>query len=120
MMDFMDLKLNSEGDLDFASNDLVLVDGIDAIKQHLQIRLQTFLGEEFQDETRGVPWFTEILVKNPSFLVIGEIIKDTILDTDNVTDIIDFIFDLSNRTATLDFSCLTTNGIIDFSQKVGL
>lgn len=116
----MDLKLDSTGDLEFTNNDLVIVDGIDAIKQHLHMRLMTFLGEEFQDETRGVPWFTELLVKNPSFLVIGEILKNVILDTPGITDIISFVFDLSGRTATLDFKVLSVNGFIDFSDQNAL
>lgn len=116
----MDLKLGSDGDLDISANDFVLVDGIDAIKQAVSMRLQTFYGEIFSHATRGVPWFTEILIKNPGFLIIGEILKKTILETDGVTDITKFIFDLSDRVATLDFEGLTENGFIDFSQKVEL
>ena len=116
----MDIKLGTDGDIEFTNNDLQLVDDIDAIKQHLSIRLQTFLGEVFFDSTRGVPWFTDILIKNPSFLVVGEILKSQILDTDNVTDIISFNFDLEGREATLETEILTTNGFIDFSQKVGI
>lgn len=114
----MDLKLGSDGDLDFENNDLVLVDDAAAIKQACAMRLRTFLGEIFSDETRGVPWFQEILIKNPSFLVIGELIKTTILGTDGVSDITKFVFDLDGREATLDFEALTESGFIDFSQKI--
>lgn len=116
----MDLQLDSSGDLDFESSDLVLVDGIDAIKQSLSMRLKTFLGEEFCDETIGVPWFTDILIKNPSFLVVGEILKAKILETKGVTDIISFVFDINDRIATLDCKVLTVNGFINFSESVGL
>ena len=116
----MDLKLGSDGDLVFENNDLVLVDGQEAIKQHLTMRLQEFLGEWFADSTVGVPWISEILIKNPSFLVVQEILKAVILDTPNITDIISFTFDLENREATLSTKVLSTNGIIDFSTAIDL
>lgn len=116
----MDFQLDTDGDIDVSANDLVLVDGIDAIKQSVQMRLKTFLGEEFSDDEVGVPWFTEILIKNPSFLVVGEIIKKKILETRGVTDIISFVFDIDGRTATLDFEALTVNGFINFSERIGI
>ena len=116
----MDFQLDSSGDIEISRNVLVLVDGIDAIKQSIQMRLKTFLGEQFNDEEVGVPWFTEILIKNPSFLVVGEIIKKKILETRGVTDIISFVFDLDGRTATLEFEALTVNGFINFSETIGI
>ena len=116
----MDFQLDTDGDIEIDSNDLILVDGIDAIKQSVQMRLKTFLGEEFSDDEVGVPWFTDILIKNPSFLVVGEIIKKKILETRGVTDIISFVFDIDGRTATLDFEALTVNGFINFSESIGI
>lgn len=44
----MDLKLDiASDDIDVSTGDLVLVEGTDAIIQHLQIRLRFFLGEWF-------------------------------------------------------------------------
>lgn len=116
----MDFKLGSDGDLVFENNDLVLVDGQDAIKQNLTMRLQEFYGEWFADSTVGVPWFSEILLKNVSLLVVQEILKAVILETRNITDIISFTFDLENREATLSTKALSTNGIIDFSIAIDL
>lgn len=108
------------GDLAVVNNSLVLVDGADAIRQHLQVRFGLFLGEWFLDEELGVPWFRDVLVKNPSFIVVQETLKGVVLDTPGVLELEQFSFEYDNatRVATLDFRCLTTEGFIDFSQEV--
>ncbi len=64
-----DLKLDTTGDLALESGDLVLVGGstdaenADAIAQHVRIRVRTFLGEWFLDESDGVPYHQRILGK---------------------------------------------------------
>ena len=108
------------GDLAVVNNSLVLVDGADAIRQHLQVRFGLFLGEWFLDEELGVPWFRDVLVKNPSFVVVQEVLKGVILDTPGVVELERFSFDYDplTRVATLAFRCLSTDGFIDFSQEV--
>ena len=52
-----DLKLNEDtGDLEITNNDLSLTYGVDSRRQHLEIRLRTFLSEWFLDTTVGVPY----------------------------------------------------------------
>jgi len=78
------------------------------------------LGEWFLDTDVGVPWFRDILIKKPSFVVVQEVLKDTILDTPGVLEITKFQFDFNSTTreAELEFSCQTDEGTIDFSQLV--
>jgi hypothetical protein len=47
----MDLKLTGQKDLEIDAEtfDLVLIDGVDAIAQDCDVRLQFFLGEWFLD-----------------------------------------------------------------------
>lgn len=122
----MDLKLVNDGsdpfdgDLDLTNNEVTTVDGADAIRQHLQIRFQFFLGEWFLDVTIGVPWFRDILIKQPSFPVVQDVLKNTALDTPGVIELTKFVFDFvsSDREASLEFDCLSDEGPIDFSQIV--
>ena len=110
------------GDFVIENNSLVEIDGMEAIRQHMTIRFQIFLGEWFLDTSIGVPWFRDVLVKNPSFNVVMQVLKDVILDTPGVLQIITFEFDYTEgtREVSLDFQALTTEGVLDFSQIVEL
>ncbi len=115
-------KLDSTGDLEVVDNKISLTSGADGVKQHLQERFQLFLSEWFLDTTLGVPYYRDILIKNPSFAVVQEILKTTALDTPGVIELtrFDFEFDSSTRTADLDFEVVSTQGLIDFTQVIGV
>lgn len=115
----MDIKINNTtGDIEVYKNDVSLIDGYEAVRQHLKIRLQTYFGEWFADASIGVPWFQDILIKNPDYTVVSEILKAAILETEGVNDLVSFSFDISGRAATLNFKVVTDNGVIDFAQEV--
>jgi len=115
-----DIALDADGDVDVVNNSIYLNDGLEAIRQHMQIRFQLFLGEWFLDEEAGVPWFRDVLIKNPSFVVVQEILKTVVLDTPGVIELLafDFSYDAKVREANLSFQALTTDGFIDFNQIV--
>lgn len=50
------LALDADGDLAVANGQLTLVDGADAVRQALQLRLSIWQGEWFADTTVGVPY----------------------------------------------------------------
>jgi len=108
------------GDLLIVNNSLSLTTGLEAIRQHMQCRFRLFLGEWFLDESLGVPYYQDILVKKPSFNVVQEVLKNTALETVGVIELTQFNFeyDANAREANLDFRCLTEEGFIDFSQIV--
>lgn len=108
------------GDIKFENNNILLTDGLNAIRQHIEIRFQIFLGEWRFDLDVGVPWFRDILIKNPSFVVVQDILKGVILDTPGVLELIEFNFDFtsSERSISLSFKALTQEGFLDYSQIV--
>lgn len=113
--------LDDVGDLAIINNSLTLNSGNAAVTQHLQIHFQIFLGEWFLDTQVGVPWFRDVLIKNPSFAVVQQMLKAVILDTPGVLQILSFslVFDSpQKRNLSLTFKALGSNGIIDFSQLV--
>ncbi len=114
------LKLDNTGDIDVTNNEVTLTEGLDAIRQHLQCRYRTFLGEWFLDTSIGVPYYQEILTKQPTFQLVQSVLKAVALETPGVTDLTEFTFDYDpvKRWFTLALACLTTEGQIDFSQFV--
>ena len=108
------------GDLVISGNTFPIIDGADAVAQHLKCRFQLFLGEWFLDTRLGVPYFQEILVKGPSFAAVSEILKKVALETPGVTEVTIFEVDYDGvtRLFSLHISAMTTDGPIDFSQEV--
>lgn len=113
-------QLDNDGDLQITNNAFSLTEGIEAIRQHLQCKFRLFLGEWFLDLDVGVPWFQEVFRKQTTFVVLQEIFKETILTTPGVIQLLTFTFDYDNftREAVVNFSCQTTEGLLDFTQVV--
>jgi hypothetical protein len=114
-----DLKLDENGDLEIgADGDLIIVDGIDAIRQHLKIRLQFFRGEWFLDTRLGIPYFEEVLRKAPDLNVVQSLLRETITTTPGVIRLTEFTLDYEGvtRALSLDFRALTTEGPLRFTE----
>jgi hypothetical protein len=117
-----DIKLNVEGnDIDLSSIGLELVDGTDAIAQHLLIRLRFVQGEYFLDTRRGIPYFEDILIKNPDLLAIRAIFREAIRETPGVISItrFDMFVNTATRRLRTDFTVLVTTQTepLDFSEE---
>ena len=105
-----DIKLNSDGsDIDLSTNSAELVEGVDAIAQHLLIRLRFIKGEFFLNRNDGVPYFEDILKKDPALIVVRAVYRETILETPGVLEIL--LFDLSVIASIRKFQ-------LDFTSKV--
>lgn len=111
-----DLKLRADGDLEIKNGDLRLTSGDDGVRQHLQQRLKTFLGEWFLDLDVGLPYFQDILVKNPNVNQIDGIVKQKILTTPGVVELLSFTmnFDSSARALSVEFEYSSFSGEINF------
>jgi hypothetical protein len=115
----MDLSNGSTdfGDILIENNDLVMVTGKEAIKQDIVQRLRTFLGEWFLDNTIGVPYYQQILVKNPNQSNIDAIFINVILSTPGVTQLSEYSFkpNYTIRQLEIDFIAQTTDGEVDYA-----
>jgi len=110
-------------DLLVEDGDLVLVDGPNAIKQHILQRLRTFYGEWFLDNTIGVPWFQQILgIKNPDQARINALLLNTILATPGVIQVTEYSFqpDFALRMLTVGFTAQVTDGVVSYSGTIGV
>lgn len=118
-----DLSLDTlTADLIIQNGDLVLNSGLEAIRQNLQSRLSFFLGEWFLDVDAGVPYYQDVLKKNPDPVILDGVFKDAILGTPGVIglDEFDMQMDTALRQLKLTFRARTTDGPIDFDELLGV
>jgi len=116
----MDLKLDeTTDDIEVIDNDVSLTSGLESKRQHLMIRISTFLGEWFLDTSLGVPYYRDILLKNPNFLSVSAAFKTVILDTPGILELLEFELEfVASRVLNFDFKCLSEDGEIDFSSLI--
>lgn len=110
-----DLKLTTLDDIDFSQDDLQVIDGIEAIAQHIRIRLRFFLAEWFLDQRIGVPYYRQILIKVANENIVRETLSRVIIDTPGVASLEEFAFtfgitERQARKLLLDFLAKTDTG----------
>lgn len=108
-----DLALDVNNELDLTSGAVELIDGIDAVVQHLKLRFLLIAGEWFRDRNVGVPYFQRIFVKNPDLALLRAIFRRVALTTPGVDEIEDLVLTYENATRSL------TVRIVGVSQNAG-
>jgi hypothetical protein len=96
------------------------INGADKVAQQIKINLLSFLGEWFLDNTYGVPYLEDILIKNPRMAVVENILRNHIMDIPNVTSIdsLTVNWDRKARNLGVQFTCETDLGPITESIKL--
>lgn len=113
-----DFALDSDGDMYADSSGLAMTGDLDGIRQQIMLRLGFFKGEWFLDEENGIPWYEEILVKNPSVAKIQTIFRDAILSVKGVRDVLSLSVVFSaRREITITFTASTDLG--ELSDTLG-
>jgi len=116
----MDLLL-TDYDMDLTNGELTFVLGREAIGQHVEMRLRTWLEETVYDVTAGVPWLQVIFKgKNPNLPSIQFILEQNILRTPGVEGVQFTTFNLDSGTRVLNIAgtMQTIDGEIDFSTII--
>lgn len=106
-----------EGDLALVNGNFVQVDGSRMVRQTLIARFRMFLGEFFLDTREGVPYYRDILVKNPDREVVRSVFRQVLEGTPGVLEILSFeiIYDEQERTIRFSFEVQSTDGVIAVS-----
>jgi hypothetical protein len=116
-----DIRLSTlDDDIDTSDEKWSLVDGDDAIIQHILIRLRFFKGEWFLDPTIGIPYYETILLKNPDLIAIRSVFRQAILTTPGIASLDSLLTELDNaeRRLTVTFAAIKTDGgTLDFSKE---
>lgn len=96
------------------------IEGADKIAQEIKMNLLTFLGEWFLDETWGVPYLEDILIKNPRMSLVEAILREHIESVPDVEGITSFglNWDRARRTLNINFACNTLLGPVKDSIKL--
>lgn len=107
-----DFKIGGDGDLVIENGDVVIVDGLEAIGQHVSIRLRSFKGEWFLDQSFGVPYLQEVLGKGTPVTRLRAIFQGIILGTDGIASVDSMDLDYAGeaRTLTVTFQATTDSG----------
>lgn len=103
-----------EGDIELTNGKVVFISGAQHTRQKLASRFKFFLGEYFLDLRQGVPYYRDILVKNPDLNVIKSIFRKVILTTKGVESLTSYemYFDEPNRRLTFSFEAQASTGPI--------
>jgi hypothetical protein len=107
-----DLKLTTAGDLDFSTNDLQIIEGLEAIRQELQIRYRFFLGEWFLNRDEGVPYLEHVLKKNATDAQVRLVLLEVAKTTPGVDEVRDYDADLDRANRVLTVS-MEIGAIVD-------
>jgi len=100
---------------------LQLTSAGDAILQSVHSRLAMFRGEWFLDESEGIPYFEDVLVKTPNLLAIREIFRRTLDETPGVLEVVSLdLVRTGARDFRLTFVVSTDVGELSSSTTVGV
>jgi hypothetical protein len=109
----MDLALDTDGDLAIDAGDAYYLTGVDAIAQHIKIKLRFFLGDWFLNPDEGMPYYDTVLgVKNPSISAVRALFRKAIVSTPGIVELqnLTLDYDTSARTLAVDFTAKCSDG----------
>lgn len=112
------LALNANNDIVVGGTQITRSTGINYLAQKIRSRLQLIEGESDLDTTEGLPYFTDIFVKPVDLPRVASLFKDTILNTEGVSELLRFEYDLdtTQRELTIIFSVNTIYGELDITD----
>lgn len=108
-----DLELDSSGNIatleDTPSSELQ-----DLICQRIRTRLQTFEGECFLDRDLGVPYFSEVMKKNPDVRRVRSLLLSEVSSVEGVSSVKEFSvqFFPHDRRFNVIFNVIAVDGTI--------
>lgn len=114
----MDILLDSTGDLYVSDQgDIVLAN---SVAQKINIRLRWLLGEWRWDQEEGLPYFENILVKNPDEDFIESQIRLKIFEAEEVTEVsyVELTIDPKTRVAHIKYEAKTDMETIKEEARV--
>lgn len=85
----------------------------DIVSDRIRTRLRTFRGEHFLDRDLGVPYFEEVLKKNPDVERVRNLLLLATSEVEGVLKVLSFDtnFDPESRSFTVRFKVLVDDGI---------
>jgi hypothetical protein len=102
-----DILLLEDGDLYVDDTGDIRI--TDSVRQAVRVRLRWFFDEWRLGPEYGVPYYEDVLIKNPNPLRVSQVIRDEVMTVDEVTDVrnIEVKIDARNRTAKVTMDIVT-------------
>jgi hypothetical protein len=100
------------GDLALTSGSARAIDGSAYAKQKVAVRCQFYLGEWFLNSKEGIPYFRDVLVKNPNPDTVRSVFRRTILSVPGIVsvDSLKYSLDSQTRIASISFQATYQDG----------
>jgi hypothetical protein len=100
------------GDLDLTGHRLNLSTDTAYVEQHVRVRCRFFFGEWFLDESLGIPYYRNILIKSPDLDLIRSLFRNVVRTTPDISAVnsVDVILDSSNRTLSITIAATMETG----------
>jgi hypothetical protein len=114
------IALNDAHDIFAEGGTLAMVEGSEAVGQLVKVRLQTYYGEWFIDRGLGVQWVQQILVRPFDPVVADALIKDAVLGTLGVVQMVSFDMEVRDGRRELAVIRSEVETIYDDVIEVGI
>ena len=103
----MDILLDSSGDLFLSERGDIRLE--DSVRQKIRIRVLWFFGEWRWDEEMGLPYYENLLVKNPDLEHFEDALREAVFDVDEVVEVADVevSYDSRSREAVIAYTAVT-------------
>ncbi len=97
-----------------STGNLTFVSSTAAIAQAIGTALQMFQGEWFLDLDAGVPYFQNVLIKNPNAGVLALVFQNALLGVLGVTAVTSLTldYDPAARTLAVTWAVMTDDGLL--------
>lgn len=98
-----------------AGGSLVVIEGLEQVRQRLAARFKFFQGEWFLDTRQGIPYYRDVLVAQPDLPLIRSTFRRAILSTPGVLSLprLTLSFDRTTRTLSVAFQAIVNGGVIE-------
>lgn len=103
----MDILLDHNGDLFLDHKGDIRLEN--SVSQKIRIRILWFAAEWRWDEELGMPYFEELLVKNPDAEYFEGLLREEIFNVDEVVQVkeVTILYDSQTREAVIQYVALT-------------
>lgn len=113
-----DLKLDHNGDLELGGTGDIST--TESVVQAVRLRLFWFFREWRLGPALGFPYFEEVFVKNPNEARIRSLLRDTVMEVKEVTDVLQIGFALDRHTREAKISIVFATAEETFREEVRL
>lgn len=114
----MDILLTRKGDLSFTDKGDIALEN--SIAQAIRIRLRWFAGEWRWKKEEGLPYLTELLIKNPNVGHFQLLLRSKIFEVEDITEVENVEIDVDDKTreGIIQFTALTDSNKIRDEVKL--